>query len=125
MLLRSMYVKICYAAHFEILPNNNRRRPRSIIEDDEKMECANVMDLIEQDTTFRSNWATVRYYPQISQFKDYYAENSEKCKDYIECVKKMFALGRNKKARFRFFNFNLYVKRLFRNDALDIRLFYR
>lgn len=87
------------------------------------MECANVMDLIEQDTTFRSNWATVRYYPQIKDFKDYYAENSEKCKDYIECVKKMFALGRNKKARFRFFNFNLYVKRLVRNDALDIRLF--
>ena len=89
------------------------------------MECCNVLDLIEQDTTYRSNWATVRYYPQTSPLKDYYAENSEKCKDYIECVKKMFALGRNKKARFRFFNFNLYVKRLFRNDALDIRLFYR
>ena len=106
-----------YAAHFEKFPNNNRRRPHSIIEDDEKMECANVLDLIEQDTTFRSNWATVRYYPQTSPLKDYYAENSEKCKDYIECVKKMFALGKNKKVRFRFSSFNLYVKRSVSNDV--------
>ena len=106
-----------YAAHFEKFPNNNRRRPHSIIEDDEKMECANVLDLIEQDTTFRSNWATVRCYPQTSPLKDYYAENSEKCKDYIECVKKMFALGKNKKVRFRFSSFNLYVKRSVSNDV--------
>ena len=95
----------------KFLPNNNRRRPHGIIEDDEKMECCNLLDLIEQDTTYRSNWATVRYYPQTSPLKDYYAENSEKCKDYIECIKKMFALGKSKKVAFWFFSFNLYVSK--------------
>ena len=110
----------------KFLPNNNRRRPHGIIEDDEKMECCNLLDLIEQDTTYRFSWATVRYYPQTSPLKDYYAENSEKCKDYIECIKKMFALGKSKKVTFGFLVLIcMFQRRSVRNDLRYQNSLYR